>query len=38
MSPEQHLALWSAALAALGIAMIAAAILAAGHEHRQEDK
>jgi hypothetical protein len=26
------------ALTALGIAMIAAAILAAGHEHRQEDK
>jgi hypothetical protein len=36
VTPEARLALWAAVLAATGIALLAAAAITAGHEHKED--
>jgi hypothetical protein len=38
MTPEARLIAWAVTLAATGIALIAAAAITAGHEHKEEGK
>lgn len=38
MTPEVRLAIWAAALAATGVALVITAAITAGHEHKKEER